>query len=75
MAPHAYLVGHCRTLLFFICSSLETALEKALQNFILAHSYTRAAILTCDVYPLNVLFSDLIANTKPAKLVNLMNQH
>ena len=46
-------------------------------------TYTRAAVLTCDVlhhhnknnvYPLHVLFSDLIANTKPTKLVNLMNQ-
>ena len=47
-------------------------------------TYTRAAVLTCNVlyhhnknnvYPLHVLFSDLIANTKPTKLMNLMNQH
>ena len=46
-------------------------------------TYTRAAVLTCDVlyhhnknnvYPLHVLFSDLIADTKPTKLANLMNQ-
>ena len=47
-------------------------------------TYTRAAVLTCDVlyhlnknnvYPLHVLFSDLIADVKPTKLTNLMNQH
>ena len=47
-------------------------------------TYTRAAVLTCDVlyhynennvYLLHVLFSDLIANTKPTKLMNLVNQH
>ena len=47
-------------------------------------TYTKVAVLTCDVlyhhnknnvYPLHVLFLDLIANTKPTKLMNLMNQH